>query len=245
MSVLAIIKPLAVAAIGGTLEGASRLVSPSPREAAVSGAGDRTIDVDLGAAATFDTVFLGYSNAAAGVWKASCGVNDYTSIALPDAAIAPSRLARQRHYLSIAAAPVTARYLRLSASALPVGYAVGVLAVGLAIRPALGHEWGSGRFVTDSGSATRLQGGGFGLSPGARAGGWQWTLADLSDAEFDAMYGLQLDVGTSSPLLVVEDPDATAGLNERIHWGVLTKLDPSDRRARDDVKWDMRIEDWA
>ena len=246
MSVLAIVKPLPIAAIGGTLEGAARLITPSPREAAVCvGGGDRTIDVDLGAPVALDTLFLGYSNASGGAWHASCGVSDYTSTALPDVALASTRLTRARHYLAVLAVPVVARYVRFSAAAVPAGLTLGLLAVGLALRPALGHEWGAGRFVTDTGSATRLQTGGFGLASGSRSGGWQWTLAELTDEEVDAMYGLQLDVGTSSPLLVVEDPDPTAGLNERIHWGVLTKLDPNERRAIADVKWDMRIEDWA
>lgn len=245
MSVLAIMQPLPVAAIGGTLEGVQRLLTPSPREAAVSAGGDRTIDIDLGAVVSFDVIWIGYVNATAGGFTATCGAADFTSIALPAIAIAPSRLKRRRHYLASLPAPVAARYIRISCPATPAGLELGVLAVGLAIRPALGHEWGSGRFVVDTGTATRLAGGGFGLRRGARAGGWQWTLADLDDNEADAIYGLQLAVGSSAPVLVIEDPDATAGLNERIHWGILTKLSESERRAIADTKWDMRVEDWA
>lgn len=244
MSVLAIVQPLPIAAIGGTLEGVQRLVTPSPREAAVSGAGNRTIDIDLGTATRFDTVFVGYSRNAADSFSASCGAADFTGTPLPALPIASSRLARRRHFLSVYDAPLTARYIRLG-MAMNAGTELGVVAVGLAIRPSLGHEWGSGRFVTDTGSATRLAGGGFGLAPGARAGGWQWTLANLSDDEADAIYGLQLNVGSSSTILVAEDPAPTPGLNERIHWGVITKLEANERRAIADTKWDMRVEDWA
>lgn len=247
MSVLALVQPLAVTAIAGTLEGAARLASPSPREAAVSGvAGARTIDVDLGAVVTIDALFLGYTSLGDGAsFTVTGGAAGYAEQQLPPLAVATSRLAnRQRHCALVLAQPVAVRYLRLAAN-LPAGSAIGVFAAGLAIRPASGHELGGGRFVTDTGVATRTFGGGFGFSPGARAGGWSWTLPDLSDAEVDAIYGLQLDAGGAATVLVVEDPDLALGLNERIHWGRLTQLQPYERQAPGMTKWEMRIEDWA
>jgi hypothetical protein len=246
MGVLAIANPLPIVALGGTLEQVARLASPAPKEAASTAGGNRTIDIDLGAVAAIDTVFLGYVEGGAGAsFAITGGAADYTTTAIGTLQPAPSRLAQPRqHFLLVLDEPVEVRFIRIAGLALPA-MNIGVLAVGRAIRPKWGHEYGGGRFVVDSGVVTRLSGGGFGTSRAARAGGWQWTLGDLDDAETDALYGLQLDAGETATVLVVEDPDPTAGLNERIHWGLLSRLEPYERQDTTKTKWALRIEDWS
>jgi len=246
MSVLAICGPLPIAALGGTLEQVARLGTPAPREAATTAGGARTIDVDLGAVLSIDTIFLGWVDGAGDAgFTVTGGAGSYTTSEIGAMAPSPSRLASPRqHYVLVLDQPKAVRYVRLATADLPA-CSIGVIAVGLSIRPQWGHEYGGGRFVTDTGVVTRLADGGFGTARGARAGGWQWTLGDLDDAETDALYGLQLEYGQTDTVLVVEDPDQTAGLNERIHWGLLSRLEAYERQDTSKTKWSMRVDDWA
>lgn len=247
MKVLSLTRWAPAAAIGGSMEDAGRLLSPAPKEAAVSAGGARTIDIDLGAPTAVDQIMLGHTNAADGFsLAASYGLAGYAETALPAIVAAPANaITLPRHMLADYDAPITARYIRLS-GALPAGFYAGTLTVGRALRPTWGHEWGGGRFVLDTGSNQRLLGGGFGVAPGARVGGWEWTMGDLTDLEVDQLYRLQRDAGTTSPVLVVEDPDATApGLNERIHYGLFAKLDVYNRKAQGQTSWGLRIEEWG
>lgn len=249
MGLLAIIQPMAIAAIGGSLENVGRLLTAPPKEAAVTTGGARTIDFDLGSARSIDTIMLGHTNGvSAASFTASYGTAAYTTTALPNLVNAHSRGADglvKRHFIAVYDAPITARYIRLSVAALPAGFYAGTMIVGKAIRPQYGHEYGGGRSVTDTGSVTQLVGGGFGVSEGARVGGWQWTMGDLTDAETDALYIMQLLVGTTKPIVVVEEPSSADGLNERVHYGLLSRLEAYERRESADTKWSMRINQWG
>ena len=46
-------------------------------------------------------------------------------------------------------------------------------------------------------------------------------------------------------MLVVEDPDQTDGLTERVHWGLFRKLDTYERLDPQNTKWSLQIADWA
>ena len=244
---LSITEPLRIATLGGSLANAARLLTPDPREATgvTTASATQTIDIDLGAATSIDTVFLGYANASAypAAIGMTYGVASYTETTAANIVVAPSIGFPFRHYFTQLAAPVTARYIRLSLP-LPAGATFGVLAVGAAFMSQLGHEWGGGRFVTDTGSATRLQGGGFGIDEGVAAGGYQWTFGDLTADETQRLYLIQRNRRTTRTLLVVEDPEVSPGLNERIHWGLLGKLEAYERLDPINTKWSMTINDW-
>jgi len=246
MSLVVMAEWIAAASIGGTMEDAARLLTPSPKEAALSAGGARTIDIDLGQAIPVDMITLAHTNAPDGfAFSVSYGVGGYSEHALGNLVAAPARkVVLPRHMLMVVDEPVTARFIRLSSAAVPAGFYAGILSVSQAMRTQYGHEWGSGRFVVDTGSAARLMSGGFGINRGARFGGWQWTFGDLDDAETDALYAMQLRAGMTSPIIVVEDPDITAGLNERIHYGLLTRLEAFERQDTTKTRWLMRVEDW-
>lgn len=246
MKSMAIMRPTPISAIGGTFEGVARLLTPDPKEAAVTAGGAKTIDIDLGSAQAIDTLFLGYTNdSGAGSLAVTYGAGSYTTTALAAVPVAASNLfAPRRHFVSVLDAPIVARYIRLSAT-FPAGFSAGAIAVGHAFRPTWGYETGGGRFITDTGSATRLFGGGFGIDEGARVGGWKWTLGDLQNAEVDQLYAIAMDRGTTRTLLVVEDPDQTAGLCERTHWGLFQGLDAYERVDPLNTKWALTVGDWA
>lgn len=245
MGVLALARRWPIAAVTGDFSAdAARMATQSPKEVAVTTGGNRFILLDLGQVRSVDTIVIGYSNAQDGDAIDIGYSTGGATTALGTIAIAHSRVSSaHRHFAKCYDAPFNARYIRLSAN-WRVGMSIGVLAAGKAIRPSLGHELGGGRFVIDTGSLTRLFGGGFGFNPGARAGGWQFTMGDLTETETDAVYDLQRLVGTTESIVAIEDPDPRDGLNERIHWGPLTKLEPYGRREIDVTRWSLRIEDW-
>lgn len=248
MSSLLIVKPYPIATAGGSA-GMDRLATPDPKEAVVVSTGGY-LALDMGVPVTADTLFIGYHSATADQQFAAFATGS-TYYDNPISVVITSQLQQPGlgppfHRLA-RFAPITSRYWRIdfNAGANNTAYYMGVIALGQAFQPTYGHEYGSGRPVTDTGSAERLFGGGFGINEGTRAGGWQWTLGDLTDAEVRTLYRIALDRGTTRSVLVVEDPDITDGLNERIHWGLFAKLDPYERFAPGASRWALRIDDWA
>lgn len=248
MAVVAIVRPLPISAIGGTFPNVSRLLTPDPKEAAItSGSGTATIDIDLGASVSFDTIFVGYTSAAAAdVLTATYGTSAYTTTAWgSNIAAADSQLLTPiRHFYSKRASPVTARYIRLTGT-FTAGYSIGMACVGLSFNPQYGHEYGGGRGVISTGTAERLFSGGFGIDEGTTAGMWQFTLGDLQPAEVRQLYAIARDRGETKSLLVVEDPDAGSDLAERCHWGIFRKIEAYERLDPANTRWSFTVEDWA
>lgn len=246
MSVLAIVRPLPINAIGGSMPGVSRLLTPDPKEAAIGDGGSETIDIDLGASVQFDTIFLGYTSAADGeAVTVTYGAGSYTTNAAANLpAGATEMLTPRRHFIRVYDAPMTGRYIRLTGT-FAAGYAIGVVAVGLAWRPTWGHEFGGGRTVDTTGSAERLFGGGFGIDEGVTAGGWNFTLGDLQPAELKKLYAIARDRGETKSLLIIEDPDQTGDLSDRCHWGLFRKIEAYERLNPLDTRWSLQIGDWA
>lgn len=241
MSGLAILQPMpfrVVPALSSLGEGIANLASAEPREAfVVPGVAIRLV-IDLGTTRTIDTIFAGFTDAVAdAAWSVAVDP-DFRELHLGTVAHSYRR-APLRHGLVVLPEPVATRYLRIEVAA----SALGVVTVGRAIRPE-GHEWGGGRPIQDGTRVERLPGGGFGIAPGAVSGGWQWTMPGLSDELVERLYALALDVGIGGTILVVEDPDAGPALNERIHWGLLTRLEPFVRQQPGDTKWAMQVQDW-
>lgn len=221
--------------------GRANLATPSPREAFAAAAAQATIVLDLGTAQAIDRVVLGFTTASA--------ADGFAVVPGLDGAAVPGVFAHShrrapvlRHGLCVLPAPVLTRYVQLRVTA-AAPISAGVAVVGQAMRSA--YEYGSGRPLVDTGRSERLWSGGFGGEKGAVAGGYAWTMVDLSDPLRDRLYAMQLDLGTTGDFLIVEDEAATDGLNERIHWGRFPKLEAFERQGDGTSKLPMAIADWA
>ena len=255
MANILIMAPTSIANIGASRgTGIANLLRPDPKEiwqdsAAGSAA---TIDVDFGAPVVIDTVFLGaiMSPALDATWTIAGGLAGYTDTVIKASSTlrVPDRPGRTSLFTHAFwhGDDAYVRYLRLTIIQ-PAGnspLAIGVLMAGIAFQPGYNLEWGAGRGIKDTGTATRLPSGGISVVEGARYGTYKWTLGDLTDDEADYLYELQLDRGETRRVLVVENPDQTPGLRSRIHYGLLTGIKPYERRNPAQTTWDFQIEDW-
>lgn len=227
--------------------GLDNLLTPNPREAFVSGAGGAvTVALDLQALQLVDTFLLGYSTVAEGADFRVLGGQTGGALLWEGKAAHSYRRTPMRHALAVLPQPVNHRYIRLQLGAAGgPAMTIGVVAVGLSIRPGSGREYGWGRPIADTSRIERLQSGGFGIDRGVATGGLAWTMPALSDEERERLYALQLDVGIGGTVLIAEDAEQTAALNERIHWGLLTRLETFDRNAPAEAKWPMQVQDWG
>lgn len=111
-------------------------------------------------------------------------------------------------------------------------------------RAEWGHEWGAGRPLDDTSAVERLPSGSFAIDQGVVTSGYQWTFGDLSDDERERLYDIHKAVGRHRSVLVIEDDDRTPGLYERMHWGLLAKLDTYARVDPTATTWNMQVADW-
>lgn len=231
------------------------LQTPNPKEIALADIANDSaagLGADLGAVASLDTFLLGFTNAPAGttqieVYTATAAFEPIglqgTAVVIESTLVSPVR-----HAFVQLAAPVASRYwviLLRNATGGTISMSIGVLAVGRAFQCALGHEWGAGRQIEDTGTAERLIGGGFGIDEGVTVGGYGWTFGDLTNAELSDLYALVRAIGQTKTVLVVEDPDQTAGLAERIHWGLFDRLNAYERLIPGASRWEFKIRDWG
>lgn len=251
MSALIFVKPIPflTTLASGRDPTEANLNTPNPKEAYFAPSTALQFFVaDMGSAQSVDTGFLGYTNAKDGVvveFRVGNDPGGTGAVSLGAHVVARDGSARPYHAL-VKGATLVGRYLFCIVTGTdPVKLIAGVLAGGKALQPTFGHEWGAGRRVLDTGAKERLKSGGFGVDRGVRASAWQWTLGDLTDAEADALNELALDVGETSSVLVVEDPDQTAGLSKRCHWGMFTGLEAFERIAPGATRWAWKVEDWA
>lgn len=233
--------------------GGDNLLNPDPKQVWVDSAvgSAATFDIDLGIARAIDTVFLGciWSADADATWTITGGLAGYGELtikAVGDLRV-PERAGRTRAFTHAFwhGADVFVRYLRISVTQpadRPV-LMIGTLMAGLSFVPQYNQEWGAGRGIKDTGTITRLPSGGVATVEGARYGTYKWSLGDLSDEETDVLFELQLDRGETRHLLVVEDPDQTAGLRNRIHYCLLTGIRAFERRNTRQTRWEFQIED--
>lgn len=239
---LSIIRPLA-ATIAGSMTNAARMATPDPKEVAYSnGAAARTIDLDLGSVQTVGAVYLGGVSGTTS-FTVTGGTAGYATTAFGNIDVAPKRTAiAPRQYL-LQLEPTALRYIRLSA-ALADGFEVGLAIAGERFTPTWGHEWGAGRGLVDTGTASRNRAGGFGVNPGAIATSYDWTLGDLTDEEREALFDMLRKVGETNPMIVCEDPAQTADLDARLHYGLFQRLEKYERRSVGITRWSLRLEDW-
>lgn len=242
----------AIAASRGT--GVANLRTASPKEVWLDSTDGSaaSIDIDFGSAITVNTVFLGFLSppAAGATWVITGGLAAYTEFTLKASSAArvvdsASRSPARTHALWTGAS-FTVRYLRVSvtqtASAGPLS--AGIIMAGKAWRPGFNMEFGSGRRIIDTGTVAALYDGGFATVEGARKRSFDWTLGDLTIAEADELEELLLDHGETIPMLVVEDPDATTGQRNRIHYGLFTGLKAYERANPAQTKWSFSFEEW-
>ena len=111
-------------------------------------------------------------------------------------------------------------------------------------RSEWGYEWGAGRPLDDTSAVERLPSGSFAIDRGVVTSGYQWTFGDLSHDERERLYDIHRAVGRSRSVLVIEDDDRTPGLYERMHWGLLAKLDTYARVDPTATTWGMQVADW-
>lgn len=235
--------------------GADNLLTRSPKEAWVDTADGSVVRIfiDFGQPINVDTVFLGFVTppAAGATWSGAGGLAGYTELtvfgsralrAVDSASRAPDRT----HALWNGTAR-TIRYLRLALTQ-PSGagaLSAGIVMAGEAWRPQFNMEFGGGRRVIDTGTVAQLPDGGFAAVEGARKRAFEWTLGDLTVAEIDELEELILDHGESIPLLVVEDPDATTGQRNRIHYGLFVGLKAYERANPAQTKLALSFEEWV
>lgn len=233
--------------------GGENLLRPDPKEVWLDSAVGTaaTIDLDLGAATAIDTVFLGciWNAHADASWTITGGVAGYAEVVLKAAGAlrVPERAGRRSPFTHAFwhGDDALVRYLRISITQ-PAGQpaiSVGALMVGQAFVPSYNQEWGAGRSVKDTSVVARLPSGSVATVEGARYGSYKFSLGDLTTDEADYLYELQLDRGESRRLLVVEDPDQTTGLRNRLHYGLLSGLRPFERRNPAQTRWEFQVDD--
>lgn len=255
MKNLLILQPTPIVSVTASRgSGAANLLTPDPREVWMdSGTGTATLVLDFGQPRVINTIFLGHllPPHVDATWSITGGLIDSTSLLIsPVSSLRVPDVTWRSPALSHAfwtGAAVRVRYIRLSVTQ-PAGSAplsAGVLIAGYALQPAWNHEWGSGRRPIDTNPAVALPDGGFSGVEGVRKSAWFWTLGDLADDELDALWEIALDRGESRPLLVVEDPDRTAGLRRRLHYGIFRQFREFERLTRNRTRWELRIEDWG
>ncbi|NML88339.1 hypothetical protein HHL26_04570 [Sphingobium sp. TB-6] len=250
MSGVLIVKPLPIAAtptVAGS--GADNLRTEDPNEAWIApSTASLTMDIDMGAAVTVDSFYLGYTNAAAAAaWTIASGTGLGTGLTVIKAS-GPMRAADsegpRHHVFARIADPVTARYFRLTlaqAGASPLY--VGALVVGLAFEKH--REFGNGRTAVDVGARQDLPGGGFGIGDGVVKSQFAFSFIDLSETERNRLWSIEKDRGIRRPVVLVEDNDLTSGMNDAIHYGVFDRLQPFERANAREYKHAGMVIDWA
>lgn len=245
-SVVSIMRPITPTAVAGSMTDVARVATPDPKEVAVStGAGVRTIDLDLGSEQVVGAVYIGGANMGTTFAVTGGGTGDaYTTIPLGNIYVAAKRRAvSPRQYLLIIDPPQPLRYIRLSAT-LANGNAVGIACALERFTPTWGQEWGAGRPLSDASSMAKNRAGGFGGELGVISPGYSFTLGDLTDDETEILFDIVRQVGESRPVVIVEQPDLTENLDARLHYGLIQRIEPYERQRLNIVRWGFRIEDW-
>lgn len=250
MSGVLIIKPLPVSAtptVSGT--GQANLLTADPNEAWIAAsAAAVTIDVDMGAVVSVDSFYLGYTNAAAAAtWAIFSGTGLGAGLTVRKAAslMRPADSEGPRHHcFARLAAPVSARYWRFTltqAGAVPLY--VGAMVLGAAFEKH--REYGDDRTIIDTATREDLPGGGFGVGDGVVKSAFAFSFVDLTDGESDQLWSIKKDRGLTKPIVIVENADLDAGMNEAIHYGVFERFQARGRVSARYRKWAGSVIDWT
>lgn len=255
MSPIVICRPhLATGVAVSAGAGGANLLTKNPKEAWISGSAAPVYAIlDLGEVKEIDFIFLGAVNGIAGTswsvtYSAASSSGAGSTALTTTTAVLPRRRNGLMNLVVKLAAPVSARYIRVTAdqgSGGP-GLTAGILRAGLSLQPTWGQEWGGGRAVLDTGTSERLPDGGFGIDLGARKSLFQWTFGDLSDDEREELHTFCEEVGETEPFVLVEDiGSGVPATNEGTHWCKFDRLDYYERRDPASSRWSFRVEQWA
>lgn len=220
-----------------------------------SGSSYMTITIDLLSDQALDTVAVLFTNLSpAATWTIFATTSAVGLATIEDAAniIAatvafgmPETTLTPRRFGLWTGAPITRRYLRIflydTAANPELLIRAGVIVVGQMIAPVFNFELGSGRKVEDESILRTLPGGERVGERGGRVPVWRGTWSNLTEAEMRQLWSLQMEVGSSRPFLLIEDPDAVTGQAEAIHYGLLEALDFNERTQLDKQRWEMRV----
>jgi hypothetical protein len=263
-----IVQPFSLAgrvlAVGGSVAidsafPVTNLLDPQPKtvvqtQTAGAGAFSLTIDFDFGADVLIDTIAVLFCALSAdGAWQINSATSAQGASYLDTApsnfvaepfGVTPTTTTTRRNAIWAGAAR-TLRFLRIgffeSATAGIRVIRIGNIVIGKRLALQWNFELGSGRRLEDQSVTRTLPGGETAVQRGGRTPLFRATWSNISDAEMRAVWSTLLDVGTSAPILICEDPDATAGQNERLHYGLLTGLDFSERVQQDKQRIDLTI----
>ena len=258
LTMMQVMEPFTITSRAGTGadgSGAANLLSPDPKEVfAHTGPGTVEISINLGDIIPFDTVFLGHIRGvdpALATWEIYGGTAVWPvtliKAAGPLVAEAATSAPRRRHAFYRHSSLVSnSKYVRLVINpGVSTEWTLGVVGIGTSVQPLWGREWGSGRQPEDRSAVTPLKGGGFGIERAARMANWRWTCGDLTDGEIRELWRMAEEVGVSAPVVVVEDPDYTAGLNERIHYGLFDRPEAYSREIPGVSRWSFQVREWV
>ena len=232
--------------------GGANMIAADPREVwqDVAAVGAVTIDIDLGAVRSWDTVALINCNGlSTALWAITYGDAGYTeSVAVAGQVLrVPSEDVADATgpAFFVANAPIASRYVRLSLSQGAGGapLSIGVLTVGVSWSPTLPRELGAGRSPVDTGTRTRIEGGGLATVDGTLLSGFRWQFGDLEPSDLAKIWGLFRRLRTTLPFLLIEYPGAAVA--EGVHWGTFINLEAYERRDPTKSQWAMKMEDWA
>lgn len=229
---------------------AGNLIELDPREVWVDNVGTGTywFDIDLGAAMDWDTIALFNVSALAGAsWTITGGASLLATTYLANSTM---RL-NSEDGIAIASSPalfvsptvINGRFVRITVT--PNGgplNSIGCLIIGKSWKPSLPREYGAGRPPLDTGSRTRLDGGGLATVPGVLTSGFKWVFADLEDADLAKLWGIMRRRRTTEPVVLVEDPAAPTA--ESVHYCTLVELEAYERRQASKSRWALSVEDW-
>lgn len=228
----------------------ANLIELDPREVFVDtgAAGTYTIDIDLGVATDWDTIALINITAAAGAtWSITGGATYTTTTYL--AATAMRLLSEDGVVISsspalfVSGATINGRYVRITIT--PGGAptnSIGCLVIGRSWKPSMPREIGAGRQPLDTGSRSRLEGGGLATVSGVLTSGFKWVFGDLDDTDLAKLWGIFRRRRTTEPLVLVEDPAVATA--ENVHYCTLVDLEAYERRVATKSRWALTVEDW-
>jgi hypothetical protein len=240
--------PSALATSTGT--GSANLLTAEPKEVwAAASVGSVNIDIDFGSTVSLDSFFVGFTNASSGATWTITGGSSYTANTYKNSGGFPASSGRtnpRQHGFYMHGSTISARFIRLAitqtgASALQIGIA----SIGKAFEPTWNMEWEAGRIPIDTGTRSERPDGGFGVEHGAIKHGFKWTLGDLTESDLAILDDLMAECGETYPVIIVEDPASTSGLNERLHYGLFDRLEQWQRRSPDRTRWGLSMREWV
>ena len=240
----------------------ANLLDPQPKvvlgsQAAGAAPYNLRIDIDFGADTSFDTLAVMFTNlSAAATWTifaapaaagslTETGPNTLVTGAFGQAPQVPGR---RRHALWTGSA-ISRRWVRIYLTEptlqSPAVIRCGLVLIGARWQPSdafRNYDLGSGRGIEDQSIIRTLAGGESHAEEGAKVPIWSAVWSGLEHAEMRALWAIVAERGTSRPVLVVEDPTATAGQNEAMHYGLLTNIQqPFERTQADKTRIELRV----